>query len=150
MVVERWVRRRCASGKFFNLVSLNKAIRQKLAELNERAFRGEPTSRRELFEELERPALKALPAQRYELAEWKKVTVNIDYHVEYSDSSGHHYYSVPYTSCTKSFKPCGPPGPCQVQSGPPGGVSARESMAVLLCDQQYVVVALRIAYVFLY
>jgi transposase len=64
-----------------------------VAELNGRAFRGEPTSRRELFEELERSALKPLPAQRYELAEWKKVTVNIDYHVEYD----HKYYSVPYT-----------------------------------------------------
>ncbi len=68
-----------------------------MAELNERAFRGEPASRRELFEELERPALKPLPAQRYELAEWKKVTVNIDYHVDYHDSYGRHYYSVPYT-----------------------------------------------------
>ncbi len=104
LVVERWVLAPLRKWQFFSLAELNKAIRQKVAELNERAFRGEPTSRRELFEELERPALKALPAQRYELAEWKKVTVNIDYHVEYSDSSGHHYYSVPYTSCTKSSK----------------------------------------------
>ena len=96
-VVERWVLAPLRHRQFFSLTELNKAIRQKVAELNERAFRGEPTSRRELFEELERPALKPLPAKAYELAEWKKVTVNIDYHVEYSDSSGRHYYSVPYT-----------------------------------------------------
>lgn len=96
-VVERWVLAPLRKHTFFSLGELNKAIREKVAELNERAFRGEPTSRRELFCELERPALKPLPATRYELAEWKRVTVNIDYHVEYSDSSGRHYYSVPYT-----------------------------------------------------
>ena len=39
------------------------------------------------------PALRPLPAARYELAEWKKVTVNIDYHVEGPDKT---FYSVPY------------------------------------------------------
>ena len=97
MVVERWVLAPLRKLQFFSLAELNKAIRQKVAELNGRPFRGEPTSRRELFEELERPALKPLPAQRYELAEWKKVTVNIDYHVEHRDISSRRYYSVPYT-----------------------------------------------------
>ena len=40
----------------------------------------------------EAPALKALPATRYELAAWKKVTANIDYHVEFD----RRYYSVPF------------------------------------------------------
>jgi transposase len=93
LVVERWVLAPLRKLQFFNLAEVNKAIRQKVAELCQRPFRGEPTSRRELFEELERPALKPLPATRYELAEWKKVTVNIDYHVEHD----RHYYSVPYT-----------------------------------------------------
>ena len=91
--VERWVLAPLRNRTFYSLAELNRAIRQKVAELNSKTFRGEPTSRRELFEELERPALKPLPATRYELAEWKKVTVNIDYHVEYD----HRYYSVPYT-----------------------------------------------------
>jgi transposase len=90
--VERWVLAPLRNVTFYSLAELNRAIRQKVAELNAKAFRGGPTSRRELFEELERPALKPLPATRYELAEWKKVTVNIDYHVEYD----HRYYSVPY------------------------------------------------------
>ena len=47
-------------------------------------------SRRTLYEQLDRPALKPLPAQRYEMADWKWCTVNIDYHVEVD----HHYYSV--------------------------------------------------------
>ncbi|HET9061110.1 MAG TPA: hypothetical protein VFN61_14420 [Acidimicrobiales bacterium] len=91
--VERWVLAPLRNRQFFSLVELNKAIWDKVAELNAKPFRGEPTSRKELFEELELPALRALPASAYELAEWKKVTANIDYHVEYD----RHYYSVPYT-----------------------------------------------------
>jgi len=91
--VERWVLAPLRNATFYSLAELNRAIRQKVAELNNKAFRGEPSSRRELFEELERPALKPLPAKRYELSEWKKVTVNIDYHVEFD----RHYYSVPYS-----------------------------------------------------
>ena len=93
LVVERWVLAPLRKQRFFSLAELNKAIKHKVAELAERPFRGEPTSRKELFEEMERPALKPLPTQRYELAQWKKVTVNIDYHVEHD----RHCYSVPYT-----------------------------------------------------
>ncbi|MGH9060822.1 MAG: Mu transposase domain-containing protein, partial [Acidimicrobiales bacterium] len=42
--------------------------------------------------ELEREALRPLPATRYELATWKKATVNIDYHVAFD----RRFYSVPY------------------------------------------------------
>src|SRR5258708_19364866 len=49
-------------------------------------------SRRALFEQLDRPALRALPSHRYELATWKPCRVNIDYHVEVQ----HNWYSVPY------------------------------------------------------
>jgi transposase len=80
-VVERWALAPLRKIQFFSLAELNKAIRQKIAEINGRAFRGEPTSRKELFEELERLALKPLPERPYELADWKKVTANIDYHV---------------------------------------------------------------------
>ena len=45
-----------------------------------------------MFAELDRPALQPLPQQRYQLAEWKKVRVNIDYHIEVD----RHFYSVPY------------------------------------------------------
>ena len=49
-------------------------------------------SRRELFEAIDRPALKALPTSPFEFAEWKKARLNIDYHVVLDD----HYYSAPY------------------------------------------------------
>jgi transposase len=48
--------------------------------------------RRSLFEELERPLMRPLPAQRYVYADWCVAKVNIDYHIEVD----RHYYSVPY------------------------------------------------------
>jgi transposase len=90
--VERWVLAPLRNRRFFSLAELNEAIAQRVAGLNARPFRGEPASRAELFPELERPALAPLPGRRYELAAWKKVTANIDYHVEFD----RRYYSVPY------------------------------------------------------
>src|SRR6516165_8190384 len=49
-------------------------------------------SRRDLFLELDRPAMKDLPAEPYQYAEWRVRRVGLDYHV---DIDGH-YYSVPH------------------------------------------------------
>jgi transposase len=112
-VVERWVLAPLRKVQFFSLAELNRALAAKVAEVNSRAFRGEPTSRLELFDELERPALKPLPTTRYELAEWKKVTVNIDYHVEYN----RHYYSVPYTLVHQKLEVRATAGTVEVYKG---------------------------------
>jgi transposase len=61
-------------------------------QLNERPFKKLTGSRRELFETLDKPALKPLPEKAYEFAQWTKRRVNIDYHVQIE----HNYYSVPY------------------------------------------------------
>jgi transposase len=90
--VERWVLAPLRHRRFFSLAELNAAMAEKVAGLNARPFRGGPTSRGELFAAVERPALRPLPTQRWELAEWKKATVNIDYHVEWDGR----FYSVPY------------------------------------------------------
>ena len=63
-----------------------------LIELNQRPFKKLEGSRQSAFESIDRPAMKPLPATRYEFAEWKSAIVNIDYHVE----ADHHYYSVPH------------------------------------------------------
>ena len=91
-VVERWVLAPLRNHRFFSLGELNAALADKRDEVNQRAFRGQPTSRRDLFLEIERPALKPLPTTRYEFTEIKRATANIDYHVELD----HHFYSVPY------------------------------------------------------
>ena len=91
-VVERWILARLRHHTFFSLSELNAAIRRLLAELNTRAFQKLPGSRKSLFESLDRPALKPLPASPYEYAEWKQAKPGIDYHVEVAKR----YYSVPH------------------------------------------------------
>jgi len=91
-IVERWILARLRHQCFFTLAALNRAIAELLVELNARPFRKLPGNRREWFETLDRPALRPLPAQPYEIAWFKDVRVNIDYHVEID----RHYYSVPH------------------------------------------------------
>jgi transposase len=91
-VVERWILARLRNRRFFSLAELNQAIRELLADLNARVTRHLGASRRQLFEELDRPALGALPAEPYEYAEWKQRKTGLDYHVEVAK----HYYSVPH------------------------------------------------------
>src|SRR5262247_3394404 len=91
-VVERWILARLRHHTFFSLLELNTAIADLLVLLNQRPFKKLSGSRQSVFEALDRPALRPLPAQPYEYAEWKLVRVNIDYHVEVDG----HYYAVPY------------------------------------------------------
>ena len=91
-LVERWILAALRNRKFFSLEELNTAIRELLVKLNGKAFQKLPGSRLSVFKDLEQPALKALPVERYEYARWKKARVNIDYHIELEG----HYYSVPY------------------------------------------------------
>ena len=91
-IVQRWILAALRHRTFFSLGELNAAIARLLDRLNARAFRKLPGSRRSLFEQLDRPALRPLPTERYVFAQWKKVRVNIDYHVEFE----RHFYSVPH------------------------------------------------------
>jgi len=92
LIAERWILAALRNQTFFSLQELNQAIREKLREFNLRKFQKLEATRKELFENLDRPALKPLPEKPYEYAEWKKATVNIDYHIVID----HHYYSIPY------------------------------------------------------
>src|SRR3984893_15112636 len=92
LVVERWILARLRNRRFFSLAELNRAIAELVADLNARPMRRLGVSRRDLFLELDRPALKELPAEPYEYAEWRARRVGRDYHV---DIEGH-YYSVPH------------------------------------------------------
>jgi transposase len=91
-VVERWVLARLRHQTFFSLQDLNGAIRRLMEDLNNRPFKKLPGSRRSQYEAVDKPALRPLPSMPYEYAEWRKVRVNIDYHVEVDG----HYYSVPH------------------------------------------------------
>jgi len=92
LVVERWILARLRNRRFFSLAELNRAIAELVADLNARPMRRLGVSRRDLFLELDRPALKELPAEPYQYAEWRVRRVGLDYHVEIDG----HYYSVPH------------------------------------------------------
>jgi transposase len=91
-VVQRWILARLRNRRFFSLAELNQAIRGLVDDLNVRPMRGWGTTRRALFEQVDRPALRELPPTPYEYATWKRCRVNLDYHVEIDK----HFYSVPF------------------------------------------------------
>jgi transposase len=77
-VVERWIIARLRHQTFFALAAVNTALTALRAELNTRPFKKLPGSRQQLFESLDRPALRPLPGQPYEYAEWIQSRVHID------------------------------------------------------------------------
>lgn len=89
---ERWVLARLRNQVFFSLDELNARIAELRDELNARVMKTYGLSRRELFERLDKPVLRPLPARAYELARWTHATVSLDYHVLVD----HHAYSVPH------------------------------------------------------
>ena len=97
--VERRIMAPLRNLTFFSLSELNKALWELLETYNNRPFQKLEGSRKSLFIELDKPALRPLPHARYEFAEWKKATVNIDYHVEVDK----HRYSVPYQLVRKKI-----------------------------------------------
>jgi len=90
--VERWVIAPLRKRTFFSLLEVNQAIQTQLEWLNHRKMQAVGHSRREEFEEIDQPNLRALPEKPYEYAERKTARVNIDYHIEFDK----HLYSVPY------------------------------------------------------
>ena len=90
--VEFWILARLRNIQFFSLNDLNKTIRKLLDDLNTRPFQKMSGTRKSIFEDLDRPALKPLPFEPYVYAEWKRAKPHIDYHIE---AEGF-YYSVPY------------------------------------------------------
>jgi transposase len=91
---------RLRKRQFFGLEEINDSLRPLLEELNDRKMEHLGKSRRELYEELDRPALRPLPSEPFEPAEWIRARVNIDYHVAFAK----HYYSVPYRYLRKEVE----------------------------------------------
>lgn len=92
LLAERWILARLRNHQFFSLAEVNAAIRPLLDRLNDKLSRHLGANRRQLFEQLDKPALKLLPVAPYVYAEWKKCRAGLDYHVAIDK----HYYSVPY------------------------------------------------------
>jgi transposase len=99
-IVERWILARLRHHQFFGLQQLNETIKKLLPELNQKPFQKLPGSRQSMFDAVDKPALKPLPQQPYQFAEWKIARVNIDYHIEVD----HHYYSIPHQLIGKEIE----------------------------------------------
>ena len=91
-IATRFIIAKLRNRQFFALSALNGVVAELVEQINNRVSRHLGASRRALFEELERSALKPLPAEPYVFAEWKQCRVGLDYHVEIDK----HYYSVPH------------------------------------------------------
>lgn len=90
LIAQRWILAALRNRTFFSLAELNAAIWELLERLNTRPFQKLEGCRRSAFESIDRPAMRPLPALRFERGEWKKAKVNADYHVEFDSR----YYSV--------------------------------------------------------
>jgi hypothetical protein len=55
--------------------------RRLLEKLNAKPFRKRQGSRLSLLEAIDRPALRPLPLERFDLSQWSRARVNIDYHI---------------------------------------------------------------------
>lgn len=91
-IVERYVLGRLRNRRFLSLAELNAAIADCVTTINVKVMKRIDKSRRQLFEGLDQPVLKALPVNAFAYAEWKRATVASDYHIEVDD----HFYSVPW------------------------------------------------------
>ncbi len=90
--VERQILAPLRHQRFSSFAQLNQAMKEKQEQLNSKQMKGYGLSRRELFEQVDRPQLKPLPQYPFVMASWKQAKVSVDYHLEID----RHYYSVPY------------------------------------------------------
>ena len=98
--VERQILAPLRNLTFTSLTGINSEIKKRLAIIHCQSFQKMKISRQELYETIDKPALKPLPTEPYQYAEWKKATINIDYHFVFNE----HYYSVPHTYIHKSVE----------------------------------------------
>jgi len=96
-VAQSYILGRLRNVTFFSLAECNAAIAAAVERMNSREMRRLGMShlgmsRRQLFEAIERPVMRALPQDDFEYAEWHLARVGIDYHVEVQGF----FYSVPH------------------------------------------------------
>jgi transposase len=80
--------------QFFDLASLNAAIKEKVREHNQTRMQQKPYCREECFLADEKHLLETLPEQAFELKYYRELTVAKNNHIYLTQDK--HYYSVPY------------------------------------------------------
>ena len=79
---------------FFSLRELNEDAWKQLEKHNDTPFQKRDISRRQLFDDIEKSELQALPVDRYELRRYQMIRAQFNYHVYLKEDK--HYYSIPY------------------------------------------------------
>lgn len=90
--IQRYILAKLRHQKFFCINDLNDAIALLLDDYNNKVIKHLEKSRTELFEILDKPALKELPANSYVYKQFKIARVNQDYHISLLKCN----YSVPF------------------------------------------------------
>lgn len=90
--ISTWITAALRNEKFFSLEELNREIRHRLDAFNRRPFQKKEGSRYSVYLKDEKPFLAPLPSAPYELAQWKKLTVQFNYHISVEKMQ----YSVPH------------------------------------------------------
>jgi transposase len=101
-IVQRWIVARLRNQVFHSIEDLNRAIWVLLTELNSRPLQKLHRSRKELFDELDKPNALKLPQQQFTYRQWYTPTINLDYHIEIEKR----YYSVPWSYYGKKIQAC--------------------------------------------
>ena len=92
LIAQRWILAALRNHTFFSLEVANMEIARLLEIFNARLMQKMKVSRRELYETIDKPALRPLPSTPFEPFEWSSQTLNIDHHVLLKE----HYYSAPH------------------------------------------------------
>lgn len=90
--IQRWILAHFRHHKFFSVDEANDHIATLLDIYNNKEMKHLEKSRSELFEELDKPMLKALPANRHTYTQFKVARVDQDYHITLEKC----HYSVPF------------------------------------------------------
>ena len=87
---------------FASIKEVNEAFLELLENHNDTKFQNRDYSRRDLFNTIDKPALRPLPVKRYEISNYKILTVIKNSHIWFSEDR--HYYSIPYKYIGKKVK----------------------------------------------
>ncbi len=90
--IQRYILARFRHQKIFSVDEANEKISEILDKYNNKVMKHIGKSRTQLFAELDKPELRALPANRYIYEQFKIARVNMDYHITLEKCN----YSVPF------------------------------------------------------
>lgn len=93
-ILYMWIYAALRNRIFHSIKELNGAIQQQLVIYNNKPMQKLNISRKQLFDDIEKDALKPLPVDKYIIRHFKKLKAQFNYHIYLSDDK--HYYSVPY------------------------------------------------------